>query len=289
MRGKCISFFAIFLTFVLVSPCLFAKSSKLKSSAFTSDLTQIISLLKVDDIFGAADILRFSKNISRKDAYLLHEFSVIEALSSKSHAKRFGYDKYKKLGIAFHNLFLFLKSNGVEQSDFLDAAMHAYRRASHHSKSKYREWDCNILQAALLAASDDVKNQKKSKKVFRKVKSHIVAIADANSVEHLAAYYAAAGDLKDAMRYLKSAFEMSPSRTLSWIEIGDDFFRIAGESDFKQLVASMKSDYSSMSLKAPLDSDVEYKLDMPPRAFFPPKTLPELKRRHGRHYRGWRK
>lgn len=261
--------------------CVFIPKPLHASSAAASDAIgpvpqNVTNSLASGNIVEATLLLREARQ-NKKVLYLLKEASRLAAFKIEGKPKGDNaYGVYKNVAIAYHNLYLYLKSNGIAQNAFYREAIKYYGKARRLG-SKLDAEDCMILEAALIAASGD---EKKALKKFGKVEAAILA-GNFESSEHLAAYYSAVGDIEGAIEALGDAYNADPDRTLGWIRTGDDFYNVMDNPIFASFLESMKQRYKpdEVTLSLPPGKDPSFQLSDTTGSFKPQKSLPKLKKK----------
>jgi len=219
----------------------------------SSDVTQALARGNLNE---AAIELR-EQRTSAKSLYLLREVTrIVMYQTSKGKPKRSdAHQFYQNLGIAYHNLFLFLKANGYTQEKFANEAIKFYKK-SRGSATPMHKQETDILMAALLISNGE---DGKAEKIIKKVDMTKLG-ADFQTQEYLAAYYAAKGDAYDATEALKAAYRERPDVILTWLAVGDDFHIVKDDPRFVALLNEWNFKKSAKKL--------DFKL--------PPPTAPKL-------------
>ncbi|MBN1282977.1 MAG: hypothetical protein JXA24_04305, partial [Proteobacteria bacterium] len=165
---------------------------------------------------------------------------------------------YQNLAVAYHNLFLFLKSHGTMDRGYFDKALKSYKKAKRAGTVLHKA-ECDLLSAALHASMGE---REKALKMFGKI-DDILLRSDFESMEYLAAYHAAMGDAAGACEALAAAFRINPAGTVAWIEVGDDFHDIEDDPQYRSLVASMSSSRNADDITLCVPPAEGPKLEMP--------------------------
>ena len=115
----------------------------------------VIDALAKDDLNEAVIALR-DQPASPKSLYLLREATrIVMYETSKKHPKRSdAHQFYQNLGIAYHNLYLFLKANGQDQPLFVKQALKFYKK-SKGSATPMHKREVDAVTAALLASNGE--------------------------------------------------------------------------------------------------------------------------------------
>lgn len=270
-----------YLMATMLIACIFISRPSHASGGASSDATgtvpqDVIDSLASGNIVEATILLREAKQ-NKKVLYLLKESSRLAAFKIEGKPKGDNaYGVYKNVAIAYHNIYLFLKSNSIAQNKFYREAIKYYGKAARQG-SKLDAEDCAVLEAALIAASGD---EKKAIKKFVKVEGAILA-GDFQSSEHLAVFYAAMGDIEGTIEALGDAYNADPDRTLGWIRTGDDFYNIMDNPIFASFLDSMKQRYKpdEVTLSMPHAREPRYQLNDSAGSFQQKKSLPKFKKK----------
>lgn len=190
------------------------------------------------------------------------------------------HQTFQNIGIAYHNLYLFLKSKGIEQKEFYREALRLYRKGKGAGTPMHKA-DCQLLEAALLAAGGE---REKAARLFAKI-DDAQTRGDFESMEYLAAYYAAAGNVEGAIAAMDAAHRLNPDATLTWLAVGDDFTAIADDPQFKALLVTWKAREAGKKLRLSLPKGEKPKLEVTDQTniFHPQKSMPhyDLKKASG--------
>jgi len=209
-------------------------------SAFAAG-SSAISQVVVDDLatgdFNLAIATMRNEKLTPKLRYLMH--SALRIANFKAHGIRNKKDAnkiHRSVAVSYHNLYLFLKGRGIEQRKFFKEAKKYYGKARRKGTYLYKD-ECNLLEAALWAASGDLK---KAEKKFRKVDEAMLG-GDFESMEYLAAYFAASGDVEETLPALQEVYDINPDRTLKWLAVSDDFHSIEKDPRFRAFIKSLRN------------------------------------------------
>lgn len=179
----------------------------------------VIIALSKNKVDKAARTLRMEPP-SAKSLYLLREAQKIT---------RFKKDKtvsYQNVGIAYHNLFLFLKRNNIINKTFYKAGIKYYKKSLNN--------ETGLLIAALTASNGKIE---KAKKIFSKIA--VSTLGESPQItEYKAAYFAAIGDVENAIENIRKAHKENPDQTAIWTAISDDFLTIENDPEFKKLLST---------------------------------------------------
>lgn len=214
----------------------------------------VIENLARDNVSGAILAMRDDRD-SPKLRYLNRQASRIVAYQlDKEVAGAEAHQFYQNLGISYHNLYLFLKAKGIEQKKYFSEANRFYKKGR-KAGTHLHQADCDMLRAALYAAAG---KQGQAKKMYGKIKEADMR-GDFDSMEYLAAYHAAAGNIEGALAALDAAHRQNPAATLTWLAVGDDFDSIADQPQFKSLMIAWKAEEASKKLKKTMPKEPKVK------------------------------
>jgi tetratricopeptide (TPR) repeat protein len=250
----------------------------------------------VIDALAAGDIRRAiiamqEEPPSPKLNYLMREATAAATFElQKKPEKSDAHKSYQNVAIAYHNLFLFLKSHDIDQKEFYKQARRFYGKAR-SSATVLHQSECDLLEAALLASGGE---REKAAKLFAKVDEAAMR-GDFESVEYLAAYHAAAGNADEALASLEEAHKINPERTLTWLSVGDDFTGLKDDARYQALVASWHISKADRELTRALPKHGKPKTEGagPEKEFAPQKMMEHASkeqikkpRRSDRHHQG---
>jgi len=215
-----------------------AARKKLPSKEMLSDHyfpVEVVESIREDDILGAIRGLRMEANSPRRQ-FILRELQRIDQFETKaSKATKKNHRNLFNIGVAYHNLYLFLQANGTSSEAVYKDALKYYKRAS-KSKLPARKNNVMLMMAALYASKGDIK---KSDKAFEKI--DFSAFEDEyQKSEGLALYYSARGDVANAIENLKQAHKLKPEQTTFWLAVSDDFVGISSDKEFQALLRKWK-------------------------------------------------
>lgn len=245
--------------------------SQVKEEAEIQVPQSVIDALSSGDLNGSIIAMREVPQ-SPKLLYLTREVARITSFEMKPKVKEANAHKIlQNVGIAYHNLYLFLKTRGVFQKDFFEKAMNSYKKARGRGTSLHKA-DCDVLMAALYASSGDIE---KGKKIFSKIDETSMR-SDFESAEYLAAYHAAAGNIDSALLALEAAHRINPDAILTWLAVGDDFANIATDPAYQSLLVSWKAIEATKRLSLTVPKTASPRLDVHDETgiFRPQKTMP---------------
>lgn len=191
---------------------------------------EAVNALANNNLDEAIRTLR-TESPSSKSLYLIKEAQII--VNYKKNKKSPLLDKetfYQNIGIAYHNLFMFLKRNNVINKDFYKNGLKFYGRSPKPEQ--------DILSASLMASYGELE---KAEKLFSKIDPKSFD-GDAKRLEYLATYYAAIGDAESSINKLKEAYALDNIQIPIWVEISDDFAGIENNPEFKKMTLDWKED-----------------------------------------------
>lgn len=238
----------------------------------------VVDALAAGDINGAVLELREEK-ANPKILYLTREATRIANFGmSKKPDRAEAHKVYQNVGISYHNLYLFLKARGIDQPQFLEEAERLYGKAR-GAGTLLHQAECDLLLAALLATSGDLE---KAQKKYAKIDDAALR-GDFESMEYLAAYHAASGNVEGTLAALDAAHRLNPDATLTWLAVGDDFHAIAQEPEFKALMVTWKAEEASRRLTLTLPTSAKPRLQVTDDTgiFRPQKSMPHYDLKKG--------
>ncbi|OQA61134.1 MAG: hypothetical protein BWY40_00678 [bacterium ADurb.Bin270] len=235
---------------------------------------ETIELIAAGDLQGASVKLAESPH-GMKVKYIQGEISkVLYMEASGKPSKSNAYNAYRRAATAYHNLYLFLLAEGISSDKFLSEAKKNYTKASRVAKGMQKD-QCKLLEAALFAASGDLK---KASKIFEKVEQ-AATLGDFAAAEHAAAYNAALGNVDEAVRNLQRAYEIDPEKTSEWIFVSDDFFKIQNEPSFLEMLRKFAIEpKNETTLSIPASKKPALEIAEPSPFFMKGINLPKYKR-----------
>ena len=185
--------------------------------------------------------------------------------------------KYLNAAIANHNLYLFLKANGLDDGIFYDDALKFYKKGCRGGSALHKD-ECRMLVASLYATNGKIK---KSKRTFKKVDEDLLS-GDFEALEYLAAYYSAAGNVDQTIEALQKAYNANPDRIITWLLIGDDFFTVQDDPRFKMFVEALfkNSKETMITLSVPMVDKAKLQIEDPTGIFN--NKMPKYKKRRRR-------
>lgn len=196
---------------------------------------EVIDSLKESDIDGAIRNMRLEA-VSPRSEYLLRQMQRIDKYEKDgTRGSGQNHRHFFNIGVAYHNLYLFLKGYNIDNETFFKNALKYYKSAS-RTKSPSKKNNVLLTMAALYAAHGD---EKKAEKLFKKVDQTLYE-NQFHKYESFALFYSARGDADNAIINLKSAYDISPEHTTFWLGISDDFVQIYNNEQFKALLEKWK-------------------------------------------------
>lgn len=235
----------------------------------------VIDSLAAGDI-NAAAIAMHDEPANPKLLYLMREVGRIAIFRMNGRPSRSeAHSVYQNVANAYHNLYLFLKSKGIDQGEFLEEAHEFYKKAR-RTGTLFHKAECDVLEAALYASEGDVA---KAEKKFGKIDPDMMR-GDFESMEYLAAYYAATGNVDYAINYLKAAHSVNPERAVAWLAVGDDFMNIEDNPRFEGLMKSWRAQRRGEEIVLSVPKSKSPRLEVTDESglFRPQKTMPRYKR-----------
>ncbi|MBI2345437.1 MAG: hypothetical protein HYV03_00800 [Deltaproteobacteria bacterium] len=170
---------------------------------------------------------------SEKSLYLIRLLDpIVGADQHVAPSKETAYQFYLNVGMANHNLYLFLKRHDMANMTYIRSSLAAYGKARRIGTTPIDRATAEGLGAALLASSGKTKIAAKK---FRRVESVLLPEAFTPACA-LATYYGAQGDSGRAIKALRAAYARSPVATKHWLRITDDFMTIKQDQAFAALL-----------------------------------------------------
>ena len=218
---------------------------------------RVIDLLAKGDLKKAIFEMRDAPTCAKTN-YLMRNANRIVLLEMGEKPSRSAiHMTYQNVAIAYHNLYLFLKTRGVTQEEFAKEADSYYKKARRKGTHMHRA-ECDVLRAALMAAGGKVE---KARRKFKRIDDMMLR-ADFASAEYLAVYHAAVGDLDEALASLEKAYALDPDRTLAWLDVSDDFEGLRDDPRFVAMRASWRAKSGKRDLVLSVPECAEPRLDM---------------------------
>ena len=207
---------------------------------------EVATLLSKNDIEGAIRILRIEPP-SLRTLNLLREAQRIEAYKKDKKVTKIEPHKfYQNLGIAYHNLYLYLKRNGLENPELVKSAIKFYKKAG-KSLAISEQTESKLLEASILAVSG---NSNESDKIFSGLDITTIEEKDTGRA-YLAGYYAATGDAAKVIEELNAAYDIGGEHISMWVRISDDFFMLENDDNFH----AMLNDWTKRDKQAKLERE----------------------------------
>ena len=218
---------------VLCLPAMAAKK-KLPSKEMLADHyfpVEVVESIREDDILGAIRGLRMEANSPRRQ-FVLRELQRIDQFETKaSKETKKNHRNLFNIGVAYHNLYLFLLAHGTTSETVYKDALKYYKKAL-KTKLPERKNNVMLMTAALYASHGDIK---KADKTFSEIDFN--AFEDKyQKAEGLALYYSARGDVANALSNLKEAHTLKPEQTTFWLAVSDDFVGISEDKEYRALL-----------------------------------------------------
>ncbi len=211
----------------------------------------VVEAFANDDLEVAIQALRASADCP-KGRHLLRQASRIVAFEASEEPERTtAHQTWRSIGVAYHNLYLFLKAQGRTGEAFADEA-HRYYKKARRKGTKLHKAECDLLLASLLGAQGEIQ---KANKKFSKVDLKLLK-GGYEAAEYRATYHAAVDEIDEAIAALDEAYALDPERTRMWLAITDDFASIAGDTRFSQHLATWQKPASTSgpTLSPPLST-----------------------------------
>ncbi len=196
----------------------------------------IVELLKTGDLEKSILAMREEPSNSKISHLIRCANQIVLFGMQKKPSPSSAHEVYQNVAISYHNLFLFLKSEGFLKQEFFKQADNYYKKAKKAGSYLHKD-ECDVLRAALIAANGD---EKKAEKIFAKI-DDLMLKGDYESMEYLATYYAAMSDVDNAVGALEAAHRLNPYRMLAWIKVGDDFHNISTDPRYIAMIESWKN------------------------------------------------
>lgn len=196
------------------------------------ELVETIAKGNVDE---ASRMLRTEAPSSRS-LYLLAEMKrILDFENGNRPAKYEKHRFYQNLGIAYHNLFLFLRRNGMANKEFYDNAIKFYKKSG-KSRAFSEKYESQLLTAAIMAANGEIDA---AEKLFGGIDTSIITDND-RGYAYIATFYAAVENVEKTIESLKQAYIMNPGQIKLWASICDDFASMKSNPDFVRMVSEWK-------------------------------------------------
>ncbi|MBI2342738.1 MAG: hypothetical protein HYV02_00115 [Deltaproteobacteria bacterium] len=196
----------------------------------------IVTLLREGKIAIAARRL-LMEPAATKSLYLIREMQRIgEAEEGMREARKGDHRGDLNLGVAYHNLFLFLKGHDVRDKRYYRKAYGAYKKARRTAGDVHRE-EVDVLLASLDMAAGYRRSAER--RFAKQVDSEHVGMTFRGRT-YLATYYAAGGDMANLLATLTAAKGLDEGAFLrQWLEISDDFGTVRDDPQFQEFVSTL--------------------------------------------------
>ena len=223
---------------ILLFSCLALLPSAHADFSSSAVPNSVVQALASGDVLLALEAFHETPT-NAKSRYLFHE--ILHAIKDDVHQKnKTGKDSKFKLeqqirrrGLAYHNLYLFLRTQDINEKSFLKKARGYYTHAARMG-SELDHAKCQVLLATIFTFEDE---HKRAEKQFAAVNSQLLA-ADAEMVSYVADYWAAREDLEQTLVALEYAHSLAPKQISASVEEGDDFFLVKSDPRFQELLKS---------------------------------------------------
>lgn len=211
---------------------------------------EITNLIAQGNLEAAIRELRIEPP-SSKSLNLLQDAQKIVIFNKKKDVPKFDKHRfYQNIGVAYHNLYMFLKRHDRTNDDFYKKAKKLYAKSG-RSSLKSEKAESKLLRATLEANAGKTE---KAQKIFSKIDLSRLG-ENAEGYEYTAAYYAAIGDVEKAIEALDMAYKLNPEQIALWVAISDDFFGIENRPEFQKLISNWK--------ETPARSNQKLQLNLP--------------------------
>lgn len=223
------------LAFLLSPATSEAKKKRAKRKAPVQEVTvhipvEVVEALKISALDDAIRGMRLEAT-SPRSKYLLREMEEIVHFENAEKAEQKNGQYLYNVGVAYNNLYLFLKGEGMNNEDFFKKAVDFYKKAMSRS-SPSRKNSTMLTLAAIYASAGDTKN---AQKFFKKADLEFCR-DEFRKFETIALYYASMGDIDKALENLKLAYKVNPGYLKFWLGISDDFNQISDDKKFQALL-----------------------------------------------------
>lgn len=206
----------------------------------TSKIPPVVAELLAEGKVSLAAQRLHSETMSTRNSYLFYEMQKVGQNSAGLEVV--ADDKaahFKQLGIAYHNLHLFIKSFGKENRKFISKAKSLYSKAQRKLPKEDRS-EVELLRAALDMSTGRTKSAERR---FNKRVDQDEVVTTFDGCAALASYYAASNDPKKTVSALRKAKELDSAKQLrTWVAISDDFHTMRSTKEFKKLFAEWKKE-----------------------------------------------
>jgi hypothetical protein len=174
---------------------------------------------------------------STKSLYLIREMQRVGEHETKlTRLKKDDHRAHLNLGIAYHNLFLFLRRHDMTHRRFARRALRLYGKAARVGEGLHRD-EAYLLQASLHAAEGN--KSRAMRLVHERVDLKLLGLTT-RGASYIAGYYAAIGEPKSAVAALRLAAGHDQGGTLNrWLLISDDFENIKKTDEFQAFTADL--------------------------------------------------
>lgn len=238
--------------------------AKKKATVKDGVIALAVEALSNADLESAANLLQEKSN-SKKASYLLREITKILIFENqKKPPAHFGaFERYQNIGIAYHNLLLYLRARDIDQPELAGKALSFYKRAKKFAPKMQRH-EVDLLTAALLVMDD---KKEMAEKIVRR--TNISWMDDDFQIQcNFATYYAAIGDVEKTVGSLQKAHEIKPKTVEGWLETADDFYLIKNDPEFKKGVKNLQTrKQEKIKLLPPKPEKPKLKLQKPVTKF----------------------
>lgn len=266
------------VTIIGITRPVFATDTTIAS--FPLPISQdILDALTRGDINSALLALRDQPS-SPKLLYLTREVMHLSEFLQNPHPKKTeAHHVYQNAGIAYHNLYLFLKARGIDQRHFFKQARRLYHKARGAGTPLHRA-ECDVLVASLLGASGKIQE---AQKAYSRVDTQALR-ADFASAEYLASYHAAVGNVEGTLDALRYAYSLRAEEIRAWVEISDDFWKVQDDPRFVTLITTWKENTAGdgLTLSVPRSGEAQFEMETSPVRRLPPAKMHGRKKHRGK-------
>lgn len=232
---------AVFFLNLFMAGDLFAKKrrSLKRSKASTAESVilvpyDMIEALQQSDIEAALRSVRLIAH-SPQIQYLKTQLEIIETAKKNKKDTMKDRTALYNTGAAYHNLYLFLKSQDFDNQKLANEALKYYKLAL-RTKSLFKKNEINLAIASLYATTGKTKS---AEKLFKKLDPELFD-DPFKKYMGIALYYASLKDAANTITNLESAFSLNPKFAAFWLGISDDFTSLNTDPEFKSFIEKHK-------------------------------------------------
>lgn len=234
-------FLAALFTFTVFMGDSFAakrkKAGKKEAPLVTIEIPAAVTdALKNGDVEAAARGIHLHATSPRSEYLFKQMLTIVEYDADKRKAGRKDQLRTLNTGVAYHNLFLFLKGGGCQSKEFFKKASKFYTM-SLKNKSPYRK---NIVYMLLASLNASYGNAKLSEKYFKKTDPNLFE-DELRKLLTLALYHSSVSDAAGAILDLDAAYKINPEYVKFWIGVSDDFVEVGNTPEFQEAIKKWKA------------------------------------------------